>query len=157
MTKAQFTRLTDVFWKTATVDQLRATFVHYASALNDLPPTALDAAISRWIREGSKMPFPKQLREFAHESIPRSERKTERADDRPCPHCPATIWPVRRADGRPGRFRLTHDADCPFPANGIQPGESWEDGTWERLAPAQHGPDTRDYIALVAAACERKP
>lgn len=115
MNRAQFKRLTDVFWKSANETQLNDTFTGYEDALGDLPPNAVDKAVHRALREAKEMPKPVVLREWATAWIPRSTY-TRLEGNGPCSHCDASFAEAENPDGTGRRFYVVHRHSCPQPS-----------------------------------------
>lgn len=115
MTKEQFKQLADVFWKSATAPQLTSAYHGYQSALDDIPPDALDAAIRRSLRSCTNMPRPAQLRDWARETMPKAETRVLQHDG-PCAYCKAKIRPAGYADGSAIRYYIEHTDRCPHPS-----------------------------------------
>lgn len=114
MSREQFDRLCAAFWPTAKSADIARRYAVYADGLSDVPPTALDSAIRRAVRELDRFPSAAKLREWATATIPKTTHRTLESDA-PCQHCTATIEPTIKANGTPWRSFIRHTPECPQP------------------------------------------
>lgn len=126
MKREQFKQLTDVFWKHATAQQLSSTYHGYLSALDDIPPDAIDAAIRKALRQSQNMPRPAQLREWATATIPKTEVHRV-AHEGPCAFCKAIVMEAGYEDGSHIRLYVSHAEACPNPVMSKPDDKVWFD------------------------------
>lgn len=114
MTRAQFTRLTGVHWKTADTAALETSFAEFQRALSRYAPDAIEHAITRWNAGHKGMPAPVDLIAYAKEAMPRSTTRPVKHDSG-CPFCGGQPQIAVRDDGTRHRYYLRHDPDCVQP------------------------------------------